>query len=175
MDMLTIDQKLAHYWVILRNDTLEPTALVAAATQMTRTKSFDIPIDLHTGITCYTCNEPNYLARDCLTHQMATTFKEGSRACEQGPCQEMLCFWSYPMGHLACTSPGKQDRGMGDNVSLFPGADKILTLVAITVQIEKKQSTALIDSGFLQIISQQRCVPITDKKVCACDDYQQTD
>lgn len=66
--MQLIDQMLVCTQVILKDDILELTEVVAAATQ---TKRLDIPVGPHTNITCYPCNGPNHLTEDCLSCQMA--------------------------------------------------------------------------------------------------------
>lgn len=80
---------LVHAWATLKDDTLEPTTVVAVAKTATWTKSVDIPICPHIDITCYASNGPNQLTQDCLSHQMATTSKGGSRALKSGPHWEM--------------------------------------------------------------------------------------
>lgn len=90
--MLSTDQMLARARAIQKDDTLETTTVMAAASPATGIKSLDIPVYPHTDVTRYACIEANHLACDCLSSQTVTISKEGSRVHELGPCREMRCF-----------------------------------------------------------------------------------
>ena len=86
IDKLYIDQMLARGLTILKDNTVKPTAVVATATQTTRTRSSEISVDPRTDVMSSAFNRQYHLARYGLYHQTE------DMVCETELRQQMSCF-----------------------------------------------------------------------------------
>lgn len=127
MDMLSIDQRLARAWAILKSKTLELTMVMAAATQVTLTKYLDVPIGPHIDITCHACNRLNYLA------QPSNGYHIRGKPAERVSGGTMLRDALFSVLHHG--SPGAYlSRKQDNSASHFPVADKNLALPLIKLR-----------------------------------------